>query len=290
MLEKRIYKCYLYYIDPNKRIALSIRFPFLKNIIMTVHRFFRKTRWFFDFHYNKKHNDLLLPYVVKKHKSVLMRKLWSTDIQLQKNKKINLLLAGKKINKSVIYPWKKRSFWQHIWLPNYADWYKDGVLLYQWNVISWVWWGICQMANMLYWLVLHSPLSISEHYHHSYDVFPDSGRTLPFGSGATVVYNYVDLEFYNPTDQIFQFEIQQDDDFLYWILRSDTEQIYSYKIIEKNHNFISTDHWYFRYNELYQNKINKKTWDITNTKYLRTNFSPVLYELSEENKDNSFSI
>ena len=100
--------------------------------------------------------------------------------------------------------------------------------------------GICQMANLLYWLVLHSPLQVTKHYHHSYDLFPDSGRILPFGSGATVVYNYVDLEFYNPTDSDFQFEIWQDDNFLYGNLRCSHEQELSYSIVEQEHAFVST--------------------------------------------------
>ncbi|MFJ8513275.1 VanW family protein [Lysinibacillus xylanilyticus] len=43
--------------------------------------------------------------------------------------------------------------------------------------------GICQLANLLYWMALHTPLIVTERHHHSFDPFPDSGRTLPFGSG-----------------------------------------------------------------------------------------------------------
>ena len=41
--------------------------------------------------------------------------------------------------------------------------------------------GICQLANLLYWMALHTPLEVIERHHHSFDPFPDSGRTLPFG-------------------------------------------------------------------------------------------------------------
>ncbi len=290
MLIENIKKSYNNYINPNKRKALSIVFPWLKNTIMLIHRTVKKIHRFFDDSYDLSTQDKLMPYIVKRHKSVLMRKLWSTDMKLQQNKKINLSLAWKTITKSILHPWKKRSFRQHIWLPTYQKWYKDGILLYQGKVVSGVGWGICQMANMLYWLVLHSPLQVSQHYHHSYDVFPDSGRILPFGSGATVVYNYVDLEFYNPTDQIFQFEIIQDDDFLHGILRSNCEQEYSYKISENNHTFVSAKKIYYRYNELYRKKINKKTWKIIDNIIIRKNFAPVLYELSDDKKENAIII
>ena len=43
--------------------------------------------------------------------------------------------------------------------------------------------GLCQLSNLIYWMTLHTPLTITERYRHSYDVFPDSNRTQPFGSG-----------------------------------------------------------------------------------------------------------
>ena len=39
-------------------------------------------------------------------------------------------------------------------------------------------------------MTLHTPLQVTERYRHSYDVFPDADRKLPFGSGATCAYNY----------------------------------------------------------------------------------------------------
>ena len=50
-----------------------------------------------------------------------------------------------------------------------------------------------QMTNLLYWMTLHTPLTVTERWRHGYDVFPDSNRTQPFGSGATCFYNYMDL-------------------------------------------------------------------------------------------------
>jgi len=34
-----------------------------------------------------------------------------------------------------------------------------------------------------------------ERHHHSFDPFLDTGRVLPFASGAIVMYNYRDLRF-----------------------------------------------------------------------------------------------
>ena len=40
--------------------------------------------------------------------------------------------------------------------------------------------GLCQLSNLIYWMTLHTPLTVTERYRHSYDVFPDANRTQPF--------------------------------------------------------------------------------------------------------------
>ena len=59
--------------------------------------------------------------------------------------------------------------------------------------------GICQLANLLHWMVLHSPLTVVERSEHSFDPFPDNGRVLPWGVGCSIAYNYVDLVVRNDT-------------------------------------------------------------------------------------------
>ena len=55
------------------------------------------------------------------------------------------------------------------------------------------------MTNLLFWMTLHTPLSIVERWRHSYDVFPDAERTQPFGSGPTCVWPVLDLQIQNDT-------------------------------------------------------------------------------------------
>jgi vancomycin resistance protein VanW len=60
--------------------------------------------------------------------------------------------------------------------------------------------GLCQLTNLLYWMTLHTPLTVVERWRHNHDVFPDAGRTQPFGSGATCAWPVLDLQFENRTD------------------------------------------------------------------------------------------
>jgi vancomycin resistance protein VanW len=53
---------------------------------------------------------------------------------------------------------------------------------------------LCQLGNLLFWIFAHSELTITERYRQSFDVFPDTNRTVSFGAGATVVYNHIDLD------------------------------------------------------------------------------------------------
>src|SRR5260370_34676795 len=44
-------------------------------------------------------------------------------------------------------------------------------------------------------------MKVVERHRHGLDLFPDHQRTVPFGCGATVFYNYADLRFENPLPQ-----------------------------------------------------------------------------------------
>ncbi|WP_010455599.1 VanW family protein [Pseudomonas mandelii] len=57
-------------------------------------------------------------------------------------------------------------------------------------------------------VAIQSPLLVVERSNHSFDRFPDDGRVLPFGSGAAIFYNYVDLVLHNPTDRHFQLKLK----------------------------------------------------------------------------------
>jgi vancomycin resistance protein VanW len=137
--------------------------------------------------------------------------------------------------------------------------------------------GICQIANLLNWLVLHSPLTIVEKSQHSFDPFPDEGRVLPFGSGAAIFYNYIDYQFTNNTDKTFQINIWFTETNIEGELRCNEEMEFSYHIFEKNHQFIKKENEFFRQNEIWRNVISKKTGNIVSTELMVKNFARVTY-------------
>ena len=56
------------------------------------------------------------------------------------------------------------------------------------------------MANMIHWLVLHTPLTVTELHHHSDALFPDVKRRVPFGTGTSISYKALDYRFKNTTE------------------------------------------------------------------------------------------
>ncbi|GAA0329473.1 VanW family protein [Bacillus carboniphilus] len=227
----------------------------------------------------KKHNQQKLKYSCKKHQSLLRRKLGDSDPRLQENKITNLKLAAKKIDGVLIHPGEVFSFWQLVGKPSKRNGFIEGMLLARGEVVTGVGGGLCQMANLLYWMALHTPLVVSERHHHSFDPFPDSGRVLPFGSGAGVFYNYVDLRFENKTDQTFQINVWLTDKHLKGSILTDRVWPYSYHIEERNHRFIQMDGKNYRENEIWRKTIDVRTGKEVDTTLLIKNFAEVKYEL-----------
>jgi vancomycin resistance protein VanW len=118
--------------------------------------------------------------------------------------------------------------------------------------------GLCQLGNLIYWMAIHSPLTIKERYRHGYDVFPDVNRSIPFGSGATLSYNYVDIQLKNETDQSFQLCFWLSDEYLHGAIRSEKPSLVRYEVYESKHQVIHQG-WggYSRHNQ-----INRKIFDL----------------------------
>ena len=221
------------------------------------------------------------PYTCKKHQSLLRRKLGNSDPRLQENKITNLKIASSEIDGIIIKPSETFSFWKLVGKTTEAKGYIEGMQLSMGEVKTGIGGGICQLANLLYWMTLHTPLVVTERHHHSFDPFPDSGRTLPFGSGASVFYNYIDLQFYNPTTKSFQIKVWVTDKHLKGAIFCNEEMPYSYHIEERNHQFLKQNGKNYRQNEIWRKTIDKKTGQIIKEELLIQNFSEVKYPIPD---------
>lgn len=247
--------------------------------------FRRFLKWWF--HKNKfaVESSELLHCPIFNHKSVLLRKLKDVDMQLQHNKIINLRLVIEKMNKVVIKPGETFSFWYLTGKTTKRKGYMKGMNLVNGQISSQYGGGICQLGNLIYWMALHTPLTVTERWRHSFDVFPDVNRTLPFGSGATLSYNYIDLQLKNNSSQPFQLHLWLDDEFLNGEFRSNSELDVTYKVYESKH-LIQHEFWgaYTRHNVINRKTINKESKEVVSDEVVTKNHAVMMYEPMLEEK------
>jgi vancomycin resistance protein VanW len=199
-----------------------------------------------------------LAHKIAGHQTPLLRNLTQVDMQLQYNKITNLRLAASRLNGLILQPGETFSFWRSVGKPNRRKGYLDGMVLSNGLVCSGTGGGLCQLSNLIYWMTLYTPLTVTERWRHNYDVFPDSSRTQPFGSGATVVYNYIDLQINNHTQSAYQLLIELDDENLYGEWRSSHPLEVRYQVYEREH--IIQAEWWGGYTR--NNVIGRKTYDL----------------------------
>lgn len=225
-------------------------------------------------------SDADLPFNCKRHQSLLRRKLGDSDPQLQENKVVNLGIAGPTLDRVLIKPGETLSFWNRVGQTTAEKGYLEGMQLSRGEVVRGVGGGLCQLANLLYWMALHTPLVVAERHHHSFDPFPDENRVLPFGSGAGVFFNYIDLRFHNPTDITFQIRVWLTEEHLKGSILADHEPPHSYSIFEKNHRFLANNGTNYRENEIWRTVIDRRTGLTVKEEMLVKNFSELKYELN----------
>ena len=138
--------------------------------------------------------------------------------------------------------------------------------------------GVCQLTNLIYWMTLHTPLTVVERWRHSYDVFPDSGRTQPFGSGATCAFPSLDLQIKNETDQSFQLKLAITPTHLRGEWRCERDSGLHYEIYEAFHQITYTyNGQYLRHNLLRRRVLDGKN-RLIRDEYVTENHALMMYE------------
>ena len=219
-----------------------------------------------------------LPILVYKHTSLIRRKLGNVDMQLQENKATNLGLTAPKINGVLIKPGQTFSFWQLVGPCTTRRGYKEGLTISSGKPTSGIGGGMCQFTNLIHWLVLHSPLKITEHHHHDgVDLFPDYGRKVPFGCGTSIMYNYLDYRFTNSTSDIFQIITYLTETHLCGELRVSNPQQNSYHILEEDAHFTKIGEHYYRKNTITKQTIDKQTGNELQRDIIKKSHAKVMY-------------
>lgn len=242
--------------------------------------FFRKTR------FATTRTDSSLPVLIYRHKSLIRRQLGNVKMQLQENKAINLSLAVPLLDGVIIHPGNTFSIWKLIGRTTPQKGYKEGLTIEKGQPAQGIGGGLCQLSNLLHWMVLHSELTITEHHHHDgLDLFPDYGRQIPFGTGTSISYNYIDYRVKNNTDNTYQLRLWVDDKYLCGELRAAMPQPHTFHIHAENEFFSHEGDVIYRNGQVYRDIIDRVTGRHLDTQLIRTNHARVMYEMTKNNSN-----
>ena len=231
----------------------------------------------------KEQTGELLPVVVYRHNSLIRRRLGDVDMQLQENKAVNLTLAAPCIDGVLIRPGETFSVWKLIGRTTRRRGFRVGLTIAKGKPSEGIGGGLCQLSNLIHWMVLHSELTIAEHHHHDgVDLFPDFGRKIPFGTGTSISYNYVDYRVKNNTQNTYQLRIRVDGEYLYGELRAMERQPHSFHIRMEGEHFSKEQDGVYRNGRVVRDVIDRRTGQCVASQTIRVNHAKVMYPVADQ--------
>ena len=175
-----------------------------------------------------------LPCLVADCSSHLIKRGKGIDPVLQENKAVNIKLANARMNGILIRPGETFSFWR---LVRYADRktpYRDGLAEVNGKLTVQPGGGLCQLSNLLFWMFLHTPLTLIERHGHRIKDFPEPPSDAPLGVDATVAEGWLDLRVRNDTEITFQITVTLEGDAITGRVSTDRELGLRYEAVNEN--------------------------------------------------------
>lgn len=264
-----------------KRITQIL--PFLLPIrVMQRKMFFYTAMRFDNRHYAKTVYETQFPYKLFESNSVLYNSNTGFGMIYQENKVFNLKLAAKKLNGLIIKPGETFSFWQAVHRADKHIPYKEGLTVMNGKLVTSPGGGLCQMSNLLFWVFLHSPLTIIERHTHKVKEFPGLRGDEPEGVDATVNEGWLDLKVKNETDMTFQISIAFSEDNMYCGLYANIDMPYKYEIDGKNLMYFRENDEIYQKIAIYRRKIPCDIREEISESLLYVNICKIGYQIPDD--------
>jgi vancomycin resistance protein VanW len=220
-------------------------------------------------------------HVLAEHTSPLRRETGFFSAALQAGKERNIEIAATRLEGIVLRPAGTFSYHHAVGRPSRTRGFREGLELHDGRPSVGVGGGLCTVSNLLYLLALRAGLKVIERHRHALDLFPDHGRTVPFGCGATVFYNLADLRFENPLPVPVLLRMQVHEGMLHGAVLSERDPGYRIDVYEENHRFERVGTAWYRENWI-RRRIRRADGTLVVDEEVAHNRGRVLYDLPAE--------
>ncbi|SDK09738.1 glycopeptide resistance accessory protein VanW [Natronincola ferrireducens] len=259
------------------------RFPFL----LPIRKFQRKIFFYAQMKtdsnkYARKISKDLLEHKVFLGKSKLINSESGYDIKYQINKIHNLKLVANTMNKVIIEPNETFSFWMLAKDAESGEKYKKALVMVNNQIVPLEGGGLCQMSNLLFWLFIHTPLTIVERHPHSAETMPLPKGDIPEGVDATIAEGWLDLKVKNETQESFQLFIEFDDEFMYGTILSNSFQEVIYTVKSENVKYTRENEKIYRYNQIYKEGYSFFKKNLVSRELILDNKYEIKYDIESE--------
>lgn len=194
------------------RKRLTQRFPWL----LPLRRVQRRACFYLSMaldqnRYARRRSSRRLPFLLYETRCPMINRRTGFDLRYQENKVHNLRLAAKKLSGLLIAPGETFSFWQALRGADREEPYREGLAEIDGRLTVEKGGGLCMLSNLLFWLLLHTELTVLERHGHREKDFPEPESAAAAGTDAAVAEGWLDLKLKNNTDRVFQLEIAFDE-------------------------------------------------------------------------------
>lgn len=265
------------------RKRITEKFPFL----LPIRKFQRNVFFYMGMKmdgnkYAKTIANELLGHKVFTTKAQMVNPNSGYDIQYQINKVDNLKLVASTISKVLIKPGETFSFWMLAKDAEKNGKYKEGLAMVNNKIVPIKGGGLCQISNLLFWLFLHTPLTVVERHPHSAETMPQPKGHMPEGVDATIAEGWLDLKVKNETEETFQILIEFDEEYIYGTILSNKFQEVIYSVESKNLRYTKENGKIYRYNQIYKNGHCFFKKNLVSSELVLNNKYEIRYDLGPE--------
>lgn len=267
------------------RKRITQLFPFLLPLRIAQRKAFFYAGMRFDGHtYTKTIRDEILPHKLFSADNGLYNTSTGFDMVYQENKVFNLKLAAKTLNGLLIKPGEAFSLCRAMRNADKHTPYKDGLNVIDGKLCTSYGGGLCQMSNLLFWVFLHSPLTIVERHTHDVKDFPTMRDAEPEGVDATISEGWLDLKVKNETDSTFQIVLTFDDVNITGSLYIDKDIPVVYEIEGRDLSYFREGGKVYQKISIYRRETAVDTREVLSESLLYENICEIGYQLPDGTK------